>query len=81
MVNLSEILADLEPAKKVRQNLKVVGRTVYCYTCSREDKNSREIASFYCPCGAFICVNHMLEHTCLLSSSLEYTDDLLASLS
>ncbi len=81
MENLSEILADLEPAKKVRQSLKVVGRTVYCYACSREDKNSREIASFYCPCGSFVCVNHLLEHTCLLSSSLEYTDDLLASLS
>ncbi|MGI0079704.1 MAG: hypothetical protein ACRECH_08770 [Nitrososphaerales archaeon] len=81
MTNLSEILADLEPSKKVRQNLKVVGRTVFCYRCSSENKNSKEIASFYCPCGSFLCAGHLLEHVCLISTCLEYTEDLLASLS
>ncbi len=71
---------DLEPLKKVRQNIRVLARTIYCSKCLSADPSSKETASFYCPCGSFLCTYHIIGHKCLVTSSMEYDKELLASL-
>jgi hypothetical protein len=71
---------DLEPLKNVKQTVKVLARTIFCSKCVAEQASSREKASFYCPCGSFLCVYHMIGHKCVVTSSLEFDKDLLASL-
>ncbi len=70
---------DFEALKKV-QTILVIGRTVYCFPCVAKDLKSREIASFYHACGSFLCVEHALVHKCLVSSAMEYSQSLMASL-
>jgi hypothetical protein len=71
---------DMEPLKKVRQSVKVLARTIYCLKCLSEQPSTKETASFYCPCGSFICTYHAIGHKCLVTSSMEYDKELLASL-
>jgi hypothetical protein len=68
-------LVELET--KVRQQVKVVGRTLFCFRCD----GSKEIASYYCACGSFLCSFHLAEHSCLVSASMEYNEELLHALS
>lgn len=70
-----DIFEDMEP--KVRQQIRIVGRTIFCFRC----EGSKEIASYYCACGSFLCTLHLAEHTCLVSASLQYNDELLQALS
>ena len=42
----SEILDDLEPSKKVRQTVKVLGRTVFRFACIGKEPSSKETAAF-----------------------------------
>jgi hypothetical protein len=69
----------LEP-KKVRQCIKIVGRTVYCSSCAFRDVAAQETAGFYCGCGVFLCSFHILTHKCMMTSSMEYDAELIASL-
>lgn len=71
---------DLEPLQKVRQSIKVLARTIYCAKCLSADQYTKETASFYCPCGTFLCVYHAIGHRCLVTSSIEFDKELLASL-
>lgn len=70
-----DIFEDMEP--KVRQQIKIVGRTIFCFRC----EGSKEIASYYCACGSFLCTLHLAEHNCLVSASLQYNEELLQALS
>jgi hypothetical protein len=76
----AEILDDLEPSKKVRQSVKVLGRTVFCFACIGKEPSSKETAAFYCGCGSFLCTYHVIVHKCLVTSSMEFDKELLASL-
>ena len=76
----SEVLDDLEPSKKVRQSVKVLGRTVFCFACTGKEPSSKETAAFYCGCGSFLCTYHVIIHRCLVTSSMEFDKELLASL-
>ncbi|HKW05300.1 MAG TPA: hypothetical protein VJN71_08385 [Nitrososphaerales archaeon] len=67
-------LEEMEP--KVRQQIKIVGRTIFCFRCD----GSKEMASFYCSCGSFLCALHLTEHSCLVSSSMQYNEELLSAL-
>ena len=69
------LFEELEP--KVRQQIRVVGRTMFCFRC----EGSKEIASYYCPCGSFLCTIHLAEHSCLVSSSMQYNEELRQALS
>jgi hypothetical protein len=72
----------LEPQPQVKflQTLKVIGRTVSCYKCVQEKKKDNDgIATVYCPCGAFLCFLHTVSHSCLVLSSMSYSDDLVES--
>jgi hypothetical protein len=69
-----EELGELE--SKVRQHIKVVGRTLFCFRCD----GSKEIASHYCACGSFLCTLHLAEHSCLVSASLQYNEELMHAL-
>jgi succinate dehydrogenase/fumarate reductase-like Fe-S protein len=71
---------DFEPLKNVRQSIKVLARTIYCSKCLAADPSSKETSSFYCPCGSFLCTYHIIGHKCLVTSSMEYDKELLASL-
>jgi hypothetical protein len=71
---------DLEPLQRVRQSIKVLARTIYCTKCLSQDQFTKETASFYCPCGSFLCVYHTIGHKCLVTSSMEFDKELLASL-
>jgi succinate dehydrogenase/fumarate reductase-like Fe-S protein len=71
---------DFEPLKNVRQSIKVLARTIYCSKCLSADPTSKETSSFYCPCGSFLCTYHIIGHKCLVTSSMEYDKELLASL-
>jgi hypothetical protein len=71
---------DFEPLKNVRQSIKVLARTIYCSKCLSTDPSSKETASFYCPCGTFVCTYHIITHKCLVTSSMEYDRELLSSL-
>jgi hypothetical protein len=62
---------------KTRQQIKIVGRTIFCFRCD----GSKEIASFYCACGSFLCTLHLAEHSCLVSASMQYNEELLDALS
>ena len=75
-----EILDDLEPSKKVRQSVKVIGRTMYCFACYAEDPSPNEVAAFYCACGMFLCTFHMIRHKCLIISRMEYDKEITAGL-
>jgi hypothetical protein len=75
-----EAFDDLEPSKKVRQTVKVLGRTVFCFACTGKEPSSKETAAFYCGCGSFLCTYHVIIHRCLVTSSMEFDKDLLASL-
>ncbi len=78
--NEAEMLDDLEPSKKVRQSVKVLGRTVFCFACTGKEPSSKETAAFYCGCGSFLCTYHVIIHRCLVTSSMEFDKELLASL-
>jgi hypothetical protein len=75
-----EILDDLEPSKKIRQSIKVIGRTMYCFACFAEDPSPKEIAAIYCACGMFLCTFHMIRHKCQVISRMEYDKEMTASL-
>lgn len=70
-----DIFQDMEP--KIRQQIRIVGRTIFCLRC----EDSREMASYYCACGSFLCALHLAEHNCLVSASLQYNEELLQALS
>jgi hypothetical protein len=67
-------LEDMEP--KVRQHVKIVGRSIFCFRCD----GSKELAAYYCGCGSFLCTIHLAEHSCLVSASMQYNDELLQAL-
>lgn len=67
-------LFQLEP--KTRQQIKIVGRTLFCFRC----EGSKEMASYYCACGSFLCTLHLAEHSCLVSASMQYNEELLEAL-
>ncbi len=71
---LSDIFEEMEP--KVRQQVKIVGRTLFCFRC----EGSKEMASYYCACGSFLCTLHLAEHSCLVSASMQYNDELMSAL-
>ncbi|MGI0081159.1 MAG: hypothetical protein ACRECH_16235 [Nitrososphaerales archaeon] len=54
-----------EKQPRVRQSLKVVGRAACCFRC----EGGKEIASYYCVCGSFLCALYVLGHKCLVSQS------------
>jgi len=70
-----DLFEEMEP--KVRQQIKIVGRTIFCFRC----EGSKEMAGYYCACGSFLCTLHLAEHSCLVSASLQYTEELLQALS
>jgi hypothetical protein len=72
--NATSLFDDMEP--KVRQSIRTVGRTVFCFKC----EGSKELASYYCACGSFLCALHLAEHSCLVSASLQYNEELIAAL-
>ncbi|MCL5067478.1 MAG: hypothetical protein M1368_03890, partial [Thaumarchaeota archaeon] len=49
----NDILDEMEP--KIRQQIRIVGRTIFCFRC----EGSKEMASFYCACGSFLCTIHL----------------------
>ncbi len=71
---LSNIFDEMEP--KVRQQVKIVGRTLFCFRCD----GSKEMASYYCACGSFLCTIHLAEHSCLVSASMQYNEELMGAL-
>ena len=70
-----DLFMEMEP--KIRQQIRIVGRSIFCFKC----EGSKELASYYCACGSFLCALHLAMHTCLVSSSLQYNEELLQSLS
>ncbi|MGI0081093.1 MAG: hypothetical protein ACRECH_15900, partial [Nitrososphaerales archaeon] len=50
-----DIFEEMEP--KVRQQVKIIGRTIFCFRC----EGSKEMASYYCACGSFLCTFHLAE--------------------
>jgi late competence protein required for DNA uptake (superfamily II DNA/RNA helicase) len=66
---------DFEP-KDMRQQIKIVGRTISCHRC----QDSKEMASFYCACGSFLCAFHVGGHKCLVTASMQYGREVLAGL-
>jgi hypothetical protein len=70
-----DLFEEMEP--KIRQRIKIVGRTIFCFKC----EGSKELASYYCGCGSFMCTLHLAEHSCLVSSSMQYNEELLQALS
>jgi hypothetical protein len=70
-----DLFEEMEP--KIRQRIKVVGRTIFCFRCD----GSKELAGYYCGCGSFMCALHLAEHSCLVSSSMQYNQELLQALS
>lgn len=70
----ADIFDQMEP--KTRQQIKIVGRTLFCFRCEGE----KEMASFYCACGSFLCTLHLAEHSCLVSASMQYNEELLDAL-
>ena len=70
----SDIFDEMEP--KVRQQMKIIGRTIFCFRC----EGSKEMASYYCACGSFLCTLHLAEHSCLVSASMQYNKELLDAL-
>jgi hypothetical protein len=70
----SDLFQEMEP--KTRQQIKIVGRTLFCFRCEGE----KEMASFYCACGSFLCTLHLAEHSCLVSASMQYNEELLVAL-
>ncbi len=79
-VSQADLEDDMEPLKNVRQCIKILARTIYCSKCLSSDPSSKETACFYCPCGSFLCTYHIIGHKCLVTSSMEYDKELLASL-
>jgi hypothetical protein len=70
----SKLFDDMEP--KIRQGIRIVGRSIFCFKC----EGSKELASYYCACGSFLCALHLAEHSCLVSASLQYNDEIIAAL-
>lgn len=70
----SRLFDEMEP--KIRQSIRIVGRSIFCFKC----EGSKEIASYYCACGSFLCTLHLAEHSCLVSASLQYNDEVIAAL-
>ena len=68
------LFQDMEP--KVRQQIKIVGRTIFCFRC----EGAKEVAGYYCACGSFLCALHLAEHNCLVSASLQYNEELIEAL-
>jgi hypothetical protein len=56
------------------QTLRIVGHTVNCKNCSKE------LAMFYCPCGAFLCAFDMISHKCLVTLRQNISDELKRAL-
>lgn len=70
-----DLFQEMEP--KIRQQVRIVGRTIFCFKCD----GSKEIACYYCACGSFLCTLHLAEHSCLVSASMQYNDELMRALS
>jgi hypothetical protein len=70
-----QLFEEMEP--KVRQHIRIVGRTIFCFRCD----GSKEMASYYCACGSFLCTLHLAEHSCLVSASMQYNQELIHALS
>ena len=68
------LFEELEP--RVRQQIRVVGRSMFCFRC----EGSKELASYYCACGSFLCTLHLAEHSCLVTSSLQYNEEIKQAL-
>lgn len=71
----ADFFEELEP--RVRQHIRIVGRTIFCFRC----EGSKEMASYYCACGSFLCTLHLAEHSCLVSSSMQYNEELMQAMS
>jgi hypothetical protein len=70
-----DLFQEMEP--KIRKQIRIVGRTIFCFRCD----GSKEMASYYCACGSFLCALHIAMHSCLVSASMQYNDELLQALS
>jgi hypothetical protein len=73
---LEEELGDAESDFEARptQSLRVIGHTICCRNCLKE------LASFYCPCGSFLCAFDMVSHKCLITLRESFSDDLKKAL-
>ena len=60
--------------RKPVQIVHIVGHTVCCRNCMKE------IASFYCPCGAFLCAFDMVAHKCLITLRQTFSQELTKAL-
>ncbi len=56
------------------QSVKILGHSIPCKNCAKE------LASFYCPCGCFLCVFDMATHKCLITLRGTYSPDLVKGL-
>ena len=81
MRNLRKPRSRAEPAdsfddfeRRPSQRLMVLGNTVSCENCKKE------LASFYCPCGSFLCAFDVIAHKCHLTLRRTYAEDLLKAL-
>jgi hypothetical protein len=59
---------------RVMQTVKVVSRTIYCIRCNEE------MASYYCPCGAFMCTLDFISHNCTNTLKEMYHRELVNAL-
>jgi hypothetical protein len=60
--------------RKSVQVVHIVGHTVCCRNCMKE------IAAFYCPCGAFLCAFDMVAHKCLITLRQTFSKELTKAL-
>jgi hypothetical protein len=58
----------------VKQTVKIVARTIFCVNCNKE------IATFFCPCGAFLCTLDFTSHKCLNTLRQSYNEDAIKAL-
>lgn len=59
---------------RVMQTIKVVSRTIYCARCNEE------MASYYCPCGVFMCTLDFISHNCTNTLKEMYHRELVNAL-
>jgi hypothetical protein len=70
----AKLFDEMEP--RIRQAIRIVGRSIFCFKC----EGSKELASYYCACGSFLCTLHLVEHSCLVSASMQYNEEIIAAL-
>ncbi len=58
----------------VKQTIKVIGRTIFCARCDEE------VATYYCPCGVFLCTIDFVSHNCTNTLKETYYKDLIQAL-